>query len=50
MNKELLRKMLDEEYVMVQKHPDAELYIYNYTSITIHVRLNSRMYGTKSRC
>lgn len=31
MNKELLRKMLDEEYVMVQKHPDAELYIYNYT-------------------
>jgi len=31
MNKELLRKMLDEDYVMVQKHPDAELYIYNYT-------------------
>lgn len=23
--------MLNEEYVMVQKHPDADLYIYNYT-------------------
>lgn len=31
MNKELLRKMIDEEYVIVQKHPDAELYIYNYS-------------------
>lgn len=31
MNKELLRKMLDEEYVMVQKHPTLDLYVYNYT-------------------
>jgi RNA ligase len=30
-NKDLLRKLLADEYVMVQKHPDAELYIYNYT-------------------
>jgi len=31
MNKDLLRKMLNEEYIMVQKHPDTELFIYNYT-------------------
>lgn len=31
MNKELLLKMISEEYVMVQKHPTAELYIYNYS-------------------
>ncbi len=31
-NKELLRQMLDERFVMVQKHPDAELFIYNYTN------------------
>jgi len=30
-NKELLREMLANEYVMVQKHPDADLFIYNYT-------------------
>jgi hypothetical protein len=30
-NKELLKEMMDKNYVMVQKHPDAELYIYNYT-------------------
>lgn len=31
MNKELLKEMLKQEYVMVQTHPTAELYIYNYT-------------------
>jgi len=31
MNKELLKEMLAQEYVMVQKHPNADLYIYNYT-------------------
>ncbi len=30
-NKELLKEMLDKNYVMVQKHPNAELFIYNYT-------------------
>lgn len=31
MNKELLIKMLNEGYVMVQKHPNTDLSIYNYT-------------------
>jgi RNA ligase len=31
LNKVLLREMLDKGYVMVQKHPAAELYIYNYS-------------------
>lgn len=33
-NKELLRKLLAEEYVMVQKHPNADLWIYNYSRKT----------------
>jgi RNA ligase len=32
MNKELLQQMLDERFVSVQKHPDADLFIYNYTA------------------
>jgi len=32
MNKQLLRQMLDERLVIVQKHPDADLFIYNYTN------------------
>jgi T4 RnlA family RNA ligase len=31
-NKPLLRQMLDERMVIVQKHPDADLFIYNYTN------------------
>jgi RNA ligase len=32
MNKQLLQQMLVERLVMVQKHPDADLFIYNYTN------------------
>jgi RNA ligase len=32
MNKELLQQMLDERFVSVQKHPRADLFIYNYTA------------------
>ncbi len=31
MNQDILNKMIGEKYVKVQKHPGAELYIYNYT-------------------
>lgn len=31
MNKELLKQMLDEKLVSVQKHPKADLFIYNYS-------------------
>jgi len=31
-DKQLLQQMLDERMVMVQKHPDADLFIYNYTN------------------
>jgi hypothetical protein len=31
-NEKLLRQMLDERFVMVQKHPDADMFIYNYTN------------------
>jgi RNA ligase len=31
-NKQLLQQMLDERLVIVQKHPAAELFIYNYTN------------------
>ena len=31
MNQELLQKMLEERFVSVQKHPTADLFIYNYT-------------------
>lgn len=30
-NKELLKQMIDQKYVTVQKHPDVDLYIYNYS-------------------
>lgn len=30
-NTELLRQMVDEKLVSVQKHPTAELFIYNYS-------------------
>ncbi|HWZ05111.1 MAG TPA: T4 RnlA family RNA ligase [Mucilaginibacter sp.] len=32
MDKELLQQMLDERMITVQKHPDADLFIYNYTN------------------
>lgn len=32
MNKDLLSKMIDERFVSVQKHPDTDLFIYNYTA------------------
>lgn len=31
MNKELLTQMIDEKLVSVQKHPEADLFIYNYS-------------------
>ena len=31
-NKQLLQQMLDERLVIVQKHPAADLFIYNYTN------------------
>lgn len=31
MNKDLLRKMLDEKLVVMQKHPKCDLFIYNYS-------------------
>ena len=31
MNKELLKEMIEKKYVVVKKHPDADLYIYNYS-------------------
>jgi RNA ligase len=31
LNKVLLQQMVDEKLVMVNKHPEAELFIYNYT-------------------
>jgi len=30
-NKELLQEMIEKKYISVQKHPEADLYIYNYT-------------------
>lgn len=30
-NKQLLNQMLKEKYVQMQKHPEADLFIYNYT-------------------
>lgn len=34
MNKELLKEMIEKEYVSIREHPDADLYIYNYTKKT----------------
>lgn len=31
LNKELLKQMIDEKLVVVQKHPIANLFIYNYS-------------------
>ncbi|MEO8150094.1 MAG: RNA ligase, partial [Bacteroidia bacterium] len=39
MNKELLLEMLNERLVSVQKHPDADLFIYNYTAKVQYDRL-----------
>lgn len=33
-NKEVVQKLIEEGYISVQKHPDTELYIYNYTPRT----------------
>ena len=30
---ELLRELIDNQYINVQKHPTADLYIYNYTAL-----------------
>lgn len=30
-NQDNLKKMLDQKYISVQKHPEADLFIYNYT-------------------
>jgi RNA ligase len=38
-NISLLNQMLIEGYVSVQKHPDTELYIYNYTANTQYEKL-----------
>ena len=32
------RKLIDEKYIYVRKHPDAELYIYNYSPKTQYDR------------
>lgn len=32
LNKELLRKMIDEKLVLVQKHTEADLFLYNYSA------------------
>ena len=32
MDKELLQRMVEERMVNVQKHPDADLFIYNYSA------------------
>lgn len=32
MNEELLKQMVEQRYVNVQKHPTADLYIYNYSA------------------
>ena len=34
MNWNLLEQMIAQKYIAVQKHPDADLYIYNYTAQT----------------
>jgi RNA ligase len=39
MNKELLKQMLDEKLVSVQKHPKADLFIYNYSPKVQYDRL-----------
>ena len=39
MNKELLQKMLDGKLVSVQKHPEADLFIYNYSSIVQYEKI-----------
>ena len=31
MNKALLQEMINERLVLVQKHPNADLFIYNYS-------------------
>jgi RNA ligase len=38
-NKELLQQMVDDRFVSVQKHPNADLYIYNYTPKAQYSRL-----------
>jgi RNA ligase len=34
LNKENILKLIDEGYLIVNKHPDKELYIYNYSKTT----------------
>ncbi len=38
MDAKLLKKMIEEEFIKVQKHPDADLYIYNYSPKTQYER------------
>jgi RNA ligase len=35
---ELLRQLIDTQYINVQKHPTADLYIYNYTAMVQYER------------
>ena len=35
---ELLRELIDKQYINVQKHPTADLYIYNYTAMVQYER------------
>ena len=39
MNTDLLKEMIEQGYVEVQKHPEQELYIYNYTQIAQYDRI-----------
>lgn len=39
MNLQLLHQMIAQDYIKVNKHPNAELYIYNYTQIAQYERV-----------
>lgn len=39
MNLQLLHQMIAQDYIKVNKHPNAELYIYNYTQIAQYERI-----------
>ncbi|NHN24540.1 hypothetical protein FIA58_002525 [Flavobacterium jejuense] len=39
MNTQLLQKMIDEGYIKINKHPEQDLYIYNYTQTAQFDRL-----------
>ena len=39
MDKELLKSMLEQKLVLVQKHPDTDLFIYNYSPLVQYQKL-----------